>query len=120
MNIYLGGDSGYDTHYADIGNKYGPFDLVVLENGQYNKAWPYIHETPEEVLRAARDLKAKRILPVHFSKFTLSIHPWDEPLTKLTELNKAYNFALVTPIIGEVVDLKDTNQKFEQWWVGLH
>lgn len=119
MNIYLGGDSGYDTHYADIGHKYGPFDLVVLENGQYNKAWPYIHERPEEVLKAARDLQAKRILPVHSSKFQLSIHPWDEPLSKLTELNKPYKFSLATPIIGAVVNLEDANQKFEPWWVGV-
>lgn len=118
-NIYIGGDSGYDTHYADIGSKYGPFDLVILENGQYNKAWPYIHERPEEVLKAAQDLQAKRIFPVHSSKFSLSNHPWNEPLSKLTELNKTYNFPLVTPVIGEIVNLENANQRFEQWWVGL-
>lgn len=90
-----------------------------MENGQYNKAWPYIHESPEQVLKAAQDLKAKRILPVHSSKFTLSTHPWDEPLKMLTELNKTHHFPLVTPIIGEVVNLEDPNQKFEQWWIGL-
>lgn len=120
LNMYLGGDSGYDTHYAEIGQKHGPFDLVILENGQYNKAWPYIHQTPEEVLKAAKDLRAKRILPVHSSKFTLSTHAWDAPLIELTELNKTYNFPLVTPIIGEVVNLDDRNQKFKPWWVGLH
>lgn len=119
LNIYLGGDSGYDTHYVDIGKKYGPFDLVILENGQYNKAWPYIHQTPEEVLKAAKKLKAKQILPVHSCKFALSDHPWDEPLTKLTELNKAYDFSLVTPIIGEVVELNEESQKFKKWWLGL-
>ncbi len=119
LNIYLGGDSGYDTHYAEIGKKYGPFDLAILENGQYNKAWPFIHETPAEVLKAAQDLKAKRILPVHSSKFRLSFHPWDEPPRKLTELNKTYNFPLVTPIIGEIVYLDDSNQIFQQWWTQL-
>lgn len=117
--IYLGGDSGYDTHYAQIGDKYGPFDLVILENGQYNKAWPYIHQSPEEVLKAGQDLKAKRILPVHSSKFILSNHPWNEPLTKLTELNKSYNIPLATPIIGQIVNLNTPNQKFEQWWLGM-
>ena len=116
MNIYLGGDSGYDSHYAEIGNKYGPFNLAVLENGQYNKDWPYIHETPEEVLKAAKDLHAKRILPVHSSKFALSNHPWYEPLARLTKLNASINLNLITPIIGEVVHLEDTNQKFERWW----
>lgn len=118
-SIYVGGDSGYDTHYAQIGSKHGPFDLVILENGQYDEAWSYIHETPEEVLKAGQDLKASRIFPVHSSKFALANHPWDEPLIQLTELNKSYNIPLVTPIIGEVVNLDDTDQKFEQWWLGM-
>lgn len=119
MKIYLGGDSGYDSHYANIGNKYGPFDLVILDNGQYNAAWKYIHNLPEHVLQAAQDLKAKRVFPVHSSKFALSTHPWDEPLQKVTELNQSYNFPLVTPMIGEVVNLDDPDQTFKQWWVGL-
>ena len=117
--VYLGGDSGYDRHYVDIGNKYGPFDLIILENGQYNKAWPYIHHTPEEVLKAARDLKAKRILPVHSGKFSLSAHPWDEPLKRLTDLNGESDISLLTPIIGEVVDLEAEDQIFERWWEGM-
>lgn len=116
LNIYLGGDSGYHTHYSEIGNKYGPFDLAILENGQYNKSWPYIHEMPEETLKAAVDLHAKRILPVHNSKFALANHPWYEPLTKLTELNEHVNVKLITPKIGEVVDLNNQEQKFERWW----
>ena len=120
MKIYIGGDSGYDTHYAAIGNKYGSIDLAILDNGQYDEAWKYIHNLPEEVLKAAQDLKAKRIFPVHSSKFALGSHDWDEPLKKITELNKWYNFPLVTPMIGEFVHLKDTTQKFKQWWVGLN
>lgn len=118
MKIYIGGDSGYDTHYAAIGNKHGPIDLAILDNGQYNEAWRYIHNLPEDVLKAAQDLKAKRILPVHSSKFALGSHAWDEPLTKITELNTSYNIPLITPMIGEAVHLKDTAQQFRQWWVG--
>lgn len=116
MKIYIGGDSGYDAHYADIGNKYGPVDLAILDNGQYDEAWKYIHNLPEDVMKAGQDLKAKRIFPVHSSKFALAAHAWDEPLIKITELNKRYNFSLVTPVIGEVVNLKDTTQQFTQWW----
>ena len=120
MKIYIGGDSGYDTHYASIGNKYGSIDLAILDNGQYNDAWKHIHNLPADVLKAAQDLKAKRVFPVHSSKFALANHSWDEPLTKLTELNKSYNFPLVTPVIGEIVNLKDTTQQFKQWWVGVN
>jgi len=117
--IYLGGDSGYDHHFEDIGNRFGPFDLVILDNGQYNEAWRYIHMLPEETMKAARDLKTKRLLPVHNSKFALGNHPWYEPLTRTAELNKEYNFPLATPRIGEAVDLDNTQQPFEQWWKGL-
>jgi len=120
MKVYIGGDSGYDTHYAEIGNKHGAIDLAILDNGQYNEAWKYIHNLPEDVLKAAQDLKAKRIFPVHSSKFALGSHDWDEPLVKLTELNKSYNIPLVTPMIGEAVYLKKANQQFKQWWRGIN
>lgn len=119
LKIYVGGDSGYDTHFADIGKKFGGFDLAILDNGQYNLAWQAIHMLPEEVLKAAQDLKAKRVLPGHSSKFALAQHPWDEPLRRITELNKAFHIPLVTPMIGEQVNLRDENQLFKQWWVGL-
>jgi L-ascorbate metabolism protein UlaG (beta-lactamase superfamily) len=120
FKIYLGGDSGYDTHFAEIGKQYGGFDLAILENGQYNKAWHEIHMLPEEVLKAALDLKASRLFPVHSSKFKLAFHPWDEPLNQLTEHNEnKYYLPLVTPKIGEIVYLNDKNQVFSKWWADL-
>ncbi len=119
MKIYIGGDSGYDTHFADIGNKFGPFDLAILENGQYNTSWKFIHAMPEEVVQAAKDLGAKRFFPVHNSKFALANHPWDDPLIKVTEYNRDSNIPLVTPMIGQKVRLKDYSQKFERWWEKL-
>jgi len=119
MKIYIGGDSGYDTHYAEIGEKYGPIDIAIVENGQYDLKWKYIHNLPEETLQAAIDLKAKRLFPVHSSKFAMANHPWDEPLARVTELNKRLHIPLITPIIGEIVNLKDSTQSFSNWWVGL-
>ncbi|SHG25820.1 L-ascorbate metabolism protein UlaG, beta-lactamase superfamily [Salegentibacter echinorum] len=116
FKIYLGGDSGYDTHYKEIGEKHGPLDLVILDNGQYDKAWRYIHNLPKDVLKAAVDLKAKRIFPVHSSKFALAAHPWNEPLSEITALNKGGNIPLITPKIGELVYLDMIDQKFENWW----
>lgn len=117
--LFLGGDSGFDKHFADIGNRFGPFDLAILENGQYDEAWRYIHSRPEETLMAAIDLKAKRMFPVHSGKFKMGNHAWDEPLTKISELNKMYKVPLVTPRIGEPVNLDDTTQSFKEWWVGI-
>ncbi|WP_233164795.1 MBL fold metallo-hydrolase [Pedobacter sp. ASV28] len=118
LNIFIGGDSGYGTHFEKIGEKFGPFDLAILENGQYNVAWQAIHTLPVEVIKAAKDLKAKRIFPVHSSKFMLAMHQWDEPLNEVSRLNDG-EIPLVTPMIGEVVRLDDEKQTFTQWWKGI-
>ena len=114
--IYLGGDSGYDSHFAAIGQRFGSIDLAILENGQYNLAWQAIHCLPEEVLKAAKDLNAKQVMPVHSSKFSLALHSWDEPLKELTRLNAVYQVNLLTPKIGELVRLHGENQAFNSWW----
>jgi L-ascorbate metabolism protein UlaG (beta-lactamase superfamily) len=118
LNLFIGGDSGYGNHFAKIGEKFGPFDLAILENGQYNVAWQAIHTLPTEVIKAAKDLKAKRIFPVHSSKFMLAMHQWDEPLNEVSRLNNE-EIPLVTPMIGEVVRLGDEKQIFTQWWKGI-
>jgi L-ascorbate metabolism protein UlaG (beta-lactamase superfamily) len=118
FKMYLGGDSGYDTHFAAIGNKFGPFDIAILDNGQYNEKWKYIHNMPEDVVKAMKDLKAKRVFPVHSAKFSLALHSWDEPLIKVTALNALSEnpIPLITPMIGELVELQNEKQQFQQWW----
>lgn len=116
--IFIGGDSGYDTHFKEIGNKFGPIDLAILENGQYNVAWQAIHTLPHETVQAAKDLKAKRFFPVHSSKFMLAMHQWDDPLNDVSKINNGA-IPMVTPMIGEVVNLNDEHQKFKQWWKGI-
>lgn len=115
MKIYIGGDSGYDNHFAKAGEDLGPFDLAILENGQYDKSWKHIHMMPEEVLQAAEDLNAKKLFPVHSGKFALALHDWDEPLSKISALSKETDLPLLTPRIGEIVQLKQ-DQKFTKWW----
>jgi L-ascorbate metabolism protein UlaG (beta-lactamase superfamily) len=115
MKIFVGGDSGYDKHFGQIGRLHGPFDLAILENGQYDRKWRYIHIMPDEFLTAANELQAKRILPVHSAKFPLANHAWDEPLKLIAE-NDALGSLAITPMIGERVNLKDTGQTFKKWW----
>jgi len=116
LQLFIGGDSGYDSHFTEIGKTFGGFDLAILENGQYNKSWKHIHLLPDEILRAAKELRAKRILPVHSSKFALGIHPWDEPLNLISENNKFEKLNLLTPMIGEKVELHNPDQLFSEWW----
>lgn len=117
-SIFIGGDSGYDAAFKTIGDQYGPFDLAILECGQYNIQWPLIHMMPEECPQAAIDLKAKAFMPVHWGKFTLSLHPWDEPIEKATRKAKELNVPIATPRIGEPLML---NKQFpaERWWENI-
>ncbi len=115
--VFLGGDSGYDAHFKVIGNAYGPFDLAILENGQYNKYWKHIHMMPEEVVQAALDLRARTLLPVHWSKFSLSTHAWDEPIIRLMAEAANKGVAVLHPMIGEALFL-DHPAPPTAWWVG--
>ncbi|WP_031425507.1 MBL fold metallo-hydrolase [Flavimarina sp. Hel_I_48] len=117
--LFLGGDSGYDMHFKTAGEKYGPFDLAILENGQYDEKWKYIHMQPEEVLQAASDLRTTKLLPVHSGKFALANHAWDEPLKRITALAHVDSPKILTPKIGEKVDLKLADQHFEHWWTSV-
>lgn len=116
IRIFIGGDGGYGNHFSEIRKTFGAFDLAILEDGQYNQSWRHIHSMPEEMLKAAQDLGAKKIIPVHNSKFALANHAWDEPLKKVTELNNNIGLHILTPRIGEVVSLSEQTQSFSEWW----
>jgi len=113
--IYIGSDSGYDTHFKSIGEKYGPFDIAILETGQYNTDWPFIHMMPEEAVQATLDLRAKILLPVHWGKFALAFHPWDEPILRVIAKAKEIGVAVTTPLIGEPVIIGNSYPD-KQWW----
>ncbi len=118
FRIYIGGDSGYGSHFKDIGKEAGKIDLAILECGQYNQDWPYIHMLPEEVLKAVLDLHATHLLPVHWAKFGLAYHPWDEPIRRLLAAARNPDLVITTPRIGEPVVLGEHYPQ-DQWWENL-
>ncbi|MEK8027989.1 MBL fold metallo-hydrolase [Pseudaquabacterium rugosum] len=115
QTIYFSGDSGYGPHFAQIGERLGPFDLTLMENGAYDRRWPAVHMHPEETLQAHRDLRGRRLLPVHNATFDLAFHRWDEPLERLSQLAAAAGQPLLTPRFGERVDLHRP-QPTKAWW----
>lgn len=115
MKIFFSGDSGYSTHFSEIGKTYGPFDLALMECGQYSKYWPNSHMTPEQVVQASLDLKARKLMPGHWSKFSLSIHDWDEPIIRVIKESKNKNLPVLYPMLGQKVDIKGTST-FAAWW----
>jgi len=116
--IYLGGDSGYDHHFKTIGETYGPFDLAILECGQYNTMWPFIHMFPDQVVQAALDLRAKILMPVHWGKYKLAMHDWDEPIKQIVLNANSHNIPLATPQLGETFVI-NREIPTSHWWVNL-
>ena len=106
MNVYIGGDGGYGIHFAEIGQRFPNIDLAILENGQYNMRWRYIHTMPDMLPKVAKDLNPQTIITVHHSKYALSVHPWTEPIENAKKLRDDYSMNVLIPSIGEVVVLK--------------
>lgn len=91
-------------------------NIAIIENGQYNEIWKYIHNLPEDVIQASKDLNAQHIIPVHFGKFALAYHEWDEPIEKLHQNGKLHQLDVLTPMIGEKLNLNQKNFNFKTWW----
>lgn len=126
--LYFSGDSGYGPHFRSIGEQFDGFDLVALDSGQYDARWPLIHMNPEEAAQAARDLKAKVLLPAHVGRFAMARHAWDEPLKRIVDASQGQPFRLTTPVIGGEIILEGERAQVAVnavsattgWWAGLH
>jgi len=115
FKLYLGGDSGYGIHYKRIGERYGPFDFALLECGQYGIGWPQIHMVPEETAAAAADLQAEVFMPVHWGRFALSLHPWNESIKRVFAAAKALKLNINVPGIGDCYEIGSPVKQME-WW----
>ncbi len=112
--IYWSGDGGYDTHFKQIGEKFGGFDWVFMECGQYGEYWHPIHNFPEEAIQASIDVKAKRVIPVHWGGFALANHGWKESIDRFTEGSIDKEYAVCTPKIGELFSTDYVPN--QRWW----
>jgi len=117
-NIYFSGDSGYDTHFKTIGDKYGPFDLAFIENGQYNDKWKDVHMMPDQAAQAYFDLRAKKYFPIHWGMFKLSMHTWYDPIVEISNIADMRDINLVSPKLGEIISITD-DLKTDRWWTAL-
>lgn len=120
MNLkgFYSGDTGYHSHFQEIGQKFEQFDFALLESGQYNQMWHYVHLLPEEVVQAAVDLKAAQFLPMHWGMYNLSIHDWFDPIESVSTLAEKRNVNIRAPLLGEIVTLRKGERPTpeKKWW----
>lgn len=104
--FYVSGDTGYSDHFAKIGERFGPFDLAFMKIGAYGPGAPWldIHMSPEDAVRTHRDVRARRMFPVHWGTFNLAFHDWNEPVQRTLAAARASQVEMVTPRVGEWVD----------------
>jgi L-ascorbate metabolism protein UlaG (beta-lactamase superfamily) len=113
--LFYSGDGGYGPHFKDIGRQYGPFDLALMECGQYDRAWPQIHMQPEQSVQAALDVRARVMQPVHWGAFTEAHHAWNESVERASAAAARQHLPLVTPLLGQPVVLGAPLPQ-QPWW----
>ena len=114
--VYFSGDSGYDSHYQEIGKALGPFDLVFMDYGQYDKGWQAVHNLPEEGVKGFEELKGDYLVPVGWGMFNLAVHNWYDPPVQATKLARERGIKLITPRLGQVISMENP-PLFDEWWL---
>lgn len=114
--VFESGDSGYGSQYEKIHEKYGDFDLVMTDCAQYDVNWPEVHMFPEEAVQAAQTLGTKAAMPIHWGAFTLANHPWDDSAERFVAAGEQAGLQIVTPQIGETMNLNSMEGSMKRWW----
>ncbi|MDP1829282.1 MAG: MBL fold metallo-hydrolase [Archangium sp.] len=115
---YFSGDTGLFTALQDIGEKFGPFDVTMLEVGQYHRAWPDWHMGPEQAVTAHQLLRGKVFVPMHWGLVTLAYHSWTEPIERTVTASSQTAVQLVTPRPGQSFE-PGVPTEYARWWPKL-
>ena len=115
LRVFFSGDTGYFDGFSEIGRRFGPFDVTLMETGAYDAQWPYVHMQPEQTVQAHQDLRGRWLLPMHNGTFDLALHGWTEPFERVSALSAERGIALATPRMGERLDLSAPHAA-TPWW----
>jgi len=111
--IFFACDTGYGNIYKELGEKYGPIDLTMINIGAYDFRPMFdrsiYHTTPEEALNVARDLKSKKVLGTHWGTFVLSLEPIMQPPKRFKENAEKFEYREEEVIIFKIGEIRDLN-----------
>jgi L-ascorbate metabolism protein UlaG (beta-lactamase superfamily) len=112
--VYYGADSGEWYGFRDIGERFGPFDLTMLEIGASDPLWPDIHMGPEGAARSFRALGGQGLLmPIHWGLFDLALHHWKHPIEHVSAI---VDLKLWSPTPGVPSEVVPGQQIRSEWW----
>jgi L-ascorbate metabolism protein UlaG (beta-lactamase superfamily) len=115
--VYYSGDTGLFPGMRDIGARLGPFDLTMIEAGQYGRGWPDWHLGPEQAVQAHQLVRGKAMLPVHWAMFQLAYHAWTEPIERVLAAAKPLGVTVLTPRVGQ--SFEPSGPPLDHWWPTL-
>ena len=111
--ILFASDTGYGNIYKDLGEKYGPIDITMINIGAYNFKPMFdksiYHTTPEEALNVAQDLKSKKVIGMHWGTFVLSLEPIMEPRKRFKDNAENFGFNKKDAIVFKIGEFRKIN-----------
>jgi L-ascorbate metabolism protein UlaG (beta-lactamase superfamily) len=116
--VYYAGDTALQNEFPEIGERFGPFDLTMIEIGAYDRLWPDVHLGPEQAVLAHRLVRGGVMLPLHWGTFDLALHGWTEPIERALAAAERHGLCVATPRPGGMVEPGEL-RPVERWWPTL-
>ncbi len=113
--VYYSGDTGLFPGMKEIGEKLGPFDLTLIESGEYGHWWSDWHLGPEQAVLAHQLVRGKVLLPAHWGLFTLAYHAWTEPIERVLAAAATAGVVVAAPRPGATIEPLARAPR-ERWW----
>lgn len=113
--VFFSGDTGLTDEFRDVGQRFGRFDVVMLEVGAFHEQWGDIHLGPHNAVKAHELIGSGALLPIHWGTFNLALHAWDEPAETLLTLAKERALELLTPRLGKPFEPSRV-EGVDPWW----
>jgi L-ascorbate metabolism protein UlaG (beta-lactamase superfamily) len=116
--VFFSGDTGMFPGLGNIADRFGPFDVTMIEVGAYAQSWADWHMGPEQAVEAHSILGGEVFLPIHWGLFNLSTHSWTEPIERVRLAAENLGVDVWTPAPGGSYQPGDPLSN-QSWWPTL-
>jgi L-ascorbate metabolism protein UlaG (beta-lactamase superfamily) len=116
--VYYSGDTGLFPGIKDIGDRLGPFDVTLIEAGEYGHWWSDWHLGPEQAVLAHQLVRGHGLIPAHWGLFTLAYHAWTEPIERVLAAAKKAEVIVAAPKPGRTIE-PIVSHPTDRWWPAL-
>jgi L-ascorbate metabolism protein UlaG (beta-lactamase superfamily) len=116
--VWYSGDTGFHEGLASIGKRLGPFDVTLIDSGQYDINWPDTHLGPELAVEAHRRVRGGVMIPVHWGLLKLAEHAWTEPVERVLKAASSHGVQVWVPRPGQSIE-PTQGIRSTRWWAPL-